>query len=797
MRTQQVFNQIAITLLAISLFACGSTEDRKEKFMLQGKQLFQAGNYKQAQQAFEHVLQINPEDNESRYQVAESLSKQGEVVKAFDAYQNVVKKDEKHLMSRIRLGQLLLMNGQLADAENMLQQVMELEPENVEALVFQANVNVLKSNTDAAIVSIEKALELNPDSTSAIMMMAAIYHKTAKIDKAISLLQQAVNRLKGHDAMHLMLANLYLHKQNKVQAEQQLKAVMQLKPADFSAYQRLAAFYLADNQLDQSEQMLRDGLQQSSERLQAQLYLIDFLAEKRNVDVAMTELLPMIEQHAEDYALQFKLATLQLNKAQPEQAEETLKQIIEQDKLAEFGVKARNTLAALYLSNHSMEQAKGLVAEVLTADADNHDGLLLQGRFALAEGKTDQAIDEFRKLLANKANDSQVLKLLASAHVMNNDAVLAAENMQKVLALNAQDITARQDLVELLIRTSQYPLAEQHLAVLLKQDAGNKKALEALFKLRIQQKNWSGAQQITQLFLQDEANESLGHYMSGLAYQAEGELPASIDAFKNALKIKPDAIEPLTQLIKSYIALDQSRHAQSYLKKLIKNDKDHFVAYKLSGDLYLQQKDWQEADKAFRQAMKIKPEWADMYRNIAKIALIEQDQAAAIKILRKGIDKTGSTIALLNDLAAIYHNEGNHTEALALYETAYQQQPTSALAINNLARYLSHADQNPEALARAAKLAEPLEQTANAHLLDTVAWIAFRQGSYDKAQGILEKVIASSEVSPVIHYHLGMVYFKQGDKAQAKNYLDKALSASTDFEGVEQLKKVLNNIKES
>jgi len=797
MSVKQVFNFLAVMILAASLFACGSTEDRKEKFMLQGKQLFQAGNYKQAQHAFENALQINPEDYESRYQIAESLSKQGEMLHAFEAYQDVLKKDEKHLMSRIRLGQLLLLNGQQADAENMLQQVLAIDPENAEVLVFQAYVNVLKNNTDAAIVSTEKALQLNPDSTSALMMMASIYHKTAKTDQAINLLQQAVGRLKGHDGMHLMLANLYLKNKDKSLAEEQFNIVLKLKPADFSAYQRLAAFYLLDNQLDQSEQVLREGLRHSSGRLQAQLYLIDFIAEKRNLDVAMAELLPMIEQNAQDYALQFKLAALQLNKGQPVQAEDTLKEIIKQDKLGESGIKARNTLAALYLSLNRMPQAKTMVAEVLTVQRDNHDALLLQGRFALAEGMTEQAINDFRKLLASKADDVQAMKLLASAHVLNNDTVLAAENMQKVVALNAQDKTARQDLIELLIRLSQDQLAEQHLAVLLKQDAANKKALESLFKLRVKQKNWSAAQQVTQLFLQDKANESLGHYMSGLAYQAEGQLQASIDSFKNVLKIKPDAIEPLTQLIKSYIALDQFRHAQSFLKKLIKNDKDHFIAYKLLGDLYLQQKKWHEADKTFRQTIKIKPEWADIYRHIAQIALIEKDQAAAIKILRKGIDKTDATIVLVNELAAIYHNKGDHTEALALYETAYKKQPASVLAINNLASYLSNVDQSQESLARAAKLAEPLEQTSNSHLLDTVAWIAFKQGRYDKAQGILEKVIASSGAGPVIYYHLGMVYYKQGNNEQARFYLDRAVSAATDFDGIEQGEQVLQSIKSS
>lgn len=111
MRIKPLFNPIVVTLLASSLLACGSNKEDKEKFMLQGKQLFQTGNYKQAQQAFENAFKINPDDFDSQYQIAESLSKQGEVLKAFEAYQAVLNKDKQHLMARIRLAQLLLLNA--------------------------------------------------------------------------------------------------------------------------------------------------------------------------------------------------------------------------------------------------------------------------------------------------------------------------------------------------------------------------------------------------------------------------------------------------------------------------------------------------------------------------------------------------------------------------------------------------------------------------------------------------------------------------------------------------------------
>lgn len=267
--------------------------------------------------------------------------------------------------------------------------------------------------------------------------------------------------------------------------------------------------------------------------------------------------------------------------------------------------------------------------------------------------KKKLAIADFRQVLSLQANHLRALKLLASVHVSNGDYVLAIENLAKVVALNPKDIVTRQDLAELLIKIKQTKQAEQQVAVLLNQNAKNKKALELLFKIRLQNKDWDGAQQITQLFLQDPKNEAVGHYMSGLAYQAEGKLSESIKSFKHALNIQSDAIEPLTQLINSYLALEKDEKAISYLKKNTKKNKDNFIAYNLLGDLFVKNHQLDDAEKAFRQAIKIKPEWAQNYRNIASLHLLKGDKKAAVKILQKGLDKTNSAASIVNDLAAL------------------------------------------------------------------------------------------------------------------------------------------------
>ena len=74
--------KLFIVALLSLLTACGGSEERKAKYMAEGKQLFAAGDYQKAQLSFKNVLQIDPKDIEARYQMAEALSKLGEIQNA-------------------------------------------------------------------------------------------------------------------------------------------------------------------------------------------------------------------------------------------------------------------------------------------------------------------------------------------------------------------------------------------------------------------------------------------------------------------------------------------------------------------------------------------------------------------------------------------------------------------------------------------------------------------------------------------------------------------------------------------
>ncbi len=782
------FKNLLLLSLINSLLACNGSDARKADYLEEGKQHYRAGDYKKAKIAFDKAVAEDSDDIKSRYEIAEQLSKLGDIQDALDLYQAIIQQDAKQLTARVRAGHIYLLASKTESAEKMAKDSLAIDPENTDALVLMGGVLAAQNNSDAAFVKAETALAKKPGDVSATLLLASLHARSGNVEKAASLLQLYCEKNPNDTATRLMLVNVYLQSKAPEKAEQTLEAIIRLEPQQVEHRKRLAIFLTNNNRLDQAEKVLRNAVKELPDDVQAKLLLVEFLAARRSPETAMTELITMLERHAPDdskgnYELQFKLTDLQLRQKQADKAEQTLKAIVELDEKGPQSSRARIKLARLYRDMRRIEPAKALIKEVLEEDPGDSDALALRGEFALTERRLPEAIADFRAILADDSENIQALKLLSKAQLMNNEALLAGENMQKVVDIAPKDEEARLDLVSLLLQTGNTEQASQHLNTLFKLNPNSRKGLEALFKIYLQQKQWQSAQQIAKKLEDTFSDEALGYYLSGLALQAEGKFDQSAARFELAMDKQPTAVEPMLHMVQSYLALKQPDKALRKLNALVKKQAHNFAAYSLMGDVYSKGNQFADAIKAYQKAIAIKPEWASPYRSIAVVNLLQKQRTAAIAILQAGINKAGDTQELMNDLATIYHEDGEHQKVIALYEQITRQHPDSLNALNTLASYLSDYAPDSASLEKAAKLAEPLAKTHDAYMLDTVAWIAYKQGDYDKSRQILLQALAADPDAAVSNYHLGMVYFRQGDKAQAKDYLQKAVSQNDEFNG--------------
>jgi Flp pilus assembly protein TadD len=81
-------------------------------------------------------------------------------------------------------------------------------------------------------------------------------------------------------------------------------------------------------------------------------------------------------------------------------------------------------------------------------------------------------------------------------------------------------------------------------------------------------------------------------------------------------------------------------------------------------------------------------------------------------------------------------------------------------------------------------------------VLDTMAWIAFKQGNPDQAQLVMEKAMAKAPEDPALNYHMGAILTRSGKVIEAREKLVAALANGSRFPGREAAEALLARLNE-
>lgn len=99
---------------------------------------------------------------------------------------------------------------------------------------------------------------------------------------------------------------------------------------------------------------------------------------------------------------------------------------------------------------------------------------------------------------------------------------------------------------------------------------------------------------------------------------------------------------------------------------------------------------------------------------------------------------------------------------------------------------------DPRSLERALALSRDFERQApNPYFLDTLGWVHLKLGHQEEAIRVMQLAVEKAPEHPVLNYHLGAAFVRAGRAKEARNYLQKALSASETFSGADEARTLL------
>lgn len=777
------FKILLILICFCFVSACDNTQQKKAELFQKADQLYQQGKHSEARLEYQKIIDIDPDDVEANFQMGLVMESMQDWRAAASLYKRVLELDERHIKARIKIGQFYLISKAFANAMAEAEKALSYAPDNTDALAFMGTMKLQQGDLPAARSNAEKALASEKGNSGAIILMSTILVREGKAEEAVSLLNEAIEGGVKDARLKTVLASVYANQGKNEQAIALVEEMIASQPESIAHRLNLAGLYTAMKQLDNAENVLRKAITELPENPQVNLLLIKFLSDYRDKETAKKELEKMVSVQANEYILHYSLANMYESDGEKEKAIGLYQDIINKEGVKPDGLKARLQIAKLYARLREMDKARGLLNEVLKEDPGNTQALTIRGRIALAENTPVAAIEDFNKALEKQPKSIALLRLLARAQAVNNEIDKAIGTMARAIELNPRNITVREEHMRLLAAKKDTDGVIQQLDEILKIDPANLGAMQTLFRVQTAQKDWASAEAVVEKIKVSHPEKALGYHYAGLLKQAQNQLEDSVEEFKKAIELAPNALEPLTELVKSYLALKRPESAIEYLDQNISVNENNFVAHNLKGEVQFFLKKYKDALVSFDNAINIKEGWALPYRNKANLYLLDGQEELAELTFKDGIEKTGSAIILVTELAQLYQKQGKFDQAIELYENVLVKDENDLVATNNLAMILMDHRGDEASLKRSKVLTEHLKDKNNPVFFDTIGWYQYHSGDVDQAIENLKRAVASLPDSGEVRYHLGMAYLKSGDKLSAKNELLTATEKGDTFAG--------------
>ncbi len=447
-------------------------------------------------------------------------------------------------------------------------------------------------------------------------------------------------------------------------------------------------------------------------------------------------------------------------------------------------------------------------------------------RLKIEAGLEDEAIELYRQALDAEPHNDNIRLRLGLLYSKKGEHRKAEAIFKTILEHNSQSYFALLYLARLQAETGQLNAAEQYYLEALTLNWSKELALEIadFYNLR---KDFAKAREIYQDVLQkDDRDEraALGMVQTYL-YLQDGE--AALEELDRIRRFSQNGVR--LDLIRSQILINlgENERAKQILLQLIQNESSAQAHYLLGVVLY-QEENFDLALSTLQAIPSSAPEYHDAVMLQVRILEESDNTNQSIDLLENAIrDKESRRPSFYSWLASLYQKQQNMTKAFEtlgagtavfpeeeslLYEYAVLQEKTGnherAMLIMQkiVAKNINHADalnfigyswadKNVQLMEAYDYIRRALEiQPDSGYILDSLGWVYYRLGAFEKAETELLKALELEPNDPYIYEHLGDTYNALGNKEKSIYYYRKSLEILTDSDTRESILKKIKTL---
>lgn len=287
-------------------------------------------------------------------------------------------------------------------------------------------------------------------------------------------------------------------------------------------------------------------------------------------------------------------------------------------------------------------------------------------------------------------------------------------------------------------------------------------------KLYIQQKNYDKAIEVLQKEITKNPKSDEGYYLLGFVQGEQGDFEGMVDSYDKSLAISKNFEKNINDSRKYFWAQAYNRGVSLYQRGVKSGDVDSAKIY------------YDKSIADFNSALKIEPDSADTYKNLAFVYLSKGDNEAAVQPLKELIAREQSLDGY-KFLGEIYYvtgtnlkSQGSETEAVAEFnksievlEEGLKKYPDDPEMLVTLSTAYIGAGRGTEAIDKYKKLVEAKPEDKNIRYNYGVLLLG--ADDFAGAETQFKKAIDLDPAYDNAIYNLGVTYLKWGTYLNKKS----------------------------
>jgi tetratricopeptide (TPR) repeat protein len=699
--------------------------------------------------------QADPRSADAEYRLGLSYMQLHRWAEAYRAFAQAVAIDPTYVKARIQVAELDLASNRLQDAQQQVDAILKIDKNDVGGLILKGRMAVQNKKYQDAQQEFLRASELAPHDAKVLNYLAGTDAFLTKYDGGEQIYQQAIA----------------------------------LDPAFYVSYLNLATLYRGEGKADQEINTLLSGIKQNPAVIPLYLALADSYATHGNWDRVPPLLVELRNNTKNSSAVSLAIAQFYFGHGKLQEAKDVLSDLLSREK---SNIEARKALIEVELELRQTADAGKLNQELLKEYPHDPDANLYQGRLLLIENKPAEAITVLEQLSHDVPERALAHYTLGLAYGQHGEVDREIASVKQSLLRDPNLIKAYMLLAQVYVERGDGKLALSYANEALKRSP--RLLLAQLIRTNAELMlgdPQTAERELSALAVANPNNAAIQERL-GYAQLMQRKFAEASTRFEEALQLQPDFVPALRDLYALYQAQSKPQQAITRIQQQIQRAPQQGAFYEILGDLYQSQGNLARASDAYKGAIAhgAGTNASLAYARLAQVSAGQQNYPQAIENAKTSIAQNPDLLPAYIIEGVAYEKTGQFDQAKRAYQDALGRSPNFAPALNNLAWLeCEHGGNLDEALSLAQHAKQLLPDDPN--ISDTLGWIEYRKSLYGPALPLASDAATRSPDQGQFQYHLGMILLKAGNRASARQALERALKLQLTTADAEDARRAL------